>query len=71
MQVKALKMTEKKQQYPHDIKSLCLYTAISRKVSEKVMQQSQKVDGFEFAVLLGNLKEWHERPWTYMYVCRC
>ena len=35
------------------------------------MQQSQKVDGFEFAVLQGNLKEWHERPWNYMYVCRC
>ena len=39
-----------------------LYTAFSRKVLEKVMQQSQKVGGFEFAVLQGNLKEWHERP---------
>ena len=36
--------------------SLCLYTAISRKVLEKVMQQSQKVVGFEFTVLQRNLK---------------
>ena len=42
-------------------KSLCLYTAILRKVSEKVMQQSQNVNGFEFAVLQRNLKEWHKR----------
>ena len=27
------------------------------------------VDGFEFSVLQRNLKEWHERPWTY--VCEC
>ena len=24
------------------------------------------VGGFEFAVLHRNLKEWHERPWTYV-----
>ena len=27
------------------------------------------VGGFEFTVLQRNLKEWHERPWTY--VCEC
>ena len=27
------------------------------------------VGGFEFTVLQINLKEWHERPWTY--VCEC
>ena len=27
------------------------------------------VDGFESTVLQRNLKEWHERPWTY--VCYC
>ena len=27
------------------------------------------VGGFEFAVLQRNLKEWHNRPWTY--VCAC
>ena len=27
------------------------------------------VGGFEFTVLYRNLKEWHERPWTY--VCEC
>ena len=24
------------------------------------------VGGFEFTVLQINLKEWHERPWTYV-----
>ena len=27
------------------------------------------VGGFEFTVLRRNLKEWHERPWTYVYEC--
>ena len=27
------------------------------------------VGGFEFTLLQRNLKEWHERPWTY--VCEC
>ena len=27
------------------------------------------VGSFEFTALQGNLKEWHERPWTY--VCEC
>ena len=27
------------------------------------------VDGFEFSVLQRNLKEWHERPWTYVWEC--
>ena len=34
-----------------------IFTAISRKVVGK--------SGFEFAVLQRNLKEWHERLWTY------
>ena len=34
-----------------------IFTAISRKVVGK--------SGFEFAVLQRNLKEWHERSWTY------
>ena len=41
------------------------------KLSEKVHSTITKgiVGGFEFAVLQRNLKEWHERPWTY--VCEC
>ena len=58
MRVKALKMTSAQTANL----SLLLYTAFSRKVSERVMQKSQKVGGFEFAVLQRNLKEWHERP---------
>ena len=27
------------------------------------------VGSFEFTARQGNLKEWHERPWTY--VCEC
>ena len=27
------------------------------------------VGSFQFTALQGNLKEWHERPWTY--VCEC
>ena len=27
------------------------------------------VDGFESTVLQRNLKEWHERPWTYVCCC--
>ena len=47
------------------------HTAISRKVVVKVYATILKgiVDGFEFSVLQRNLKEWHERPWTY--VCEC
>ena len=41
------------------------------RLSEKVHATIPKgiVGGFEFAVLQRNLKEWHERPWTY--VCAC
>ena len=47
------------------------YTAISRRVREKVHMTIPKgiVGGFEFTVLQRNLTEWHERPWTY--VCEC
>ena len=27
------------------------------------------VGSFEFTALQGNLKEWHERPWTYVGEC--
>ena len=41
------------------------------RLSEKVHVTIPKgiVGGFEFTVLQRNLKEWHERPWTY--VCEC
>ena len=41
------------------------------KLSEKVHTTIPKgiVGGFEFTVLQRNLREWHERPWTY--VCEC
>ena len=41
------------------------------RLSEKVHATIPKgiVGGFEFTVLQRNLKEWHERPWTY--VCEC
>ena len=37
-------------------------------MSEKVHETSPKgiVGSFEFTVLQRNLKEWHERPWTYI-----
>ena len=37
--------------------------AISRKCTRQI------VGGFEFTVLLRNLKELHERPWTYVREC--
>ena len=48
-----------------------LYTAISRKLSDKVHAITPKgiVGGFEFTVFQRHLKEWQERPWTY--VCEC
>ena len=50
---------------------LILFTAISRKVVAKVNATIPKsiVGGFEFTLRQRNLKEWHERPWTY--VCEC
>ena len=53
------------------IKLFYKLTAISERLSEKVHATILKgiVGGFEFTVLQRNLKEWHERPWTY--VCEC
>ena len=47
------------------------YTLFRERMSEKVHATILKgiVGGFEFTVLQRNLKEWHERPWTY--VCEC
>ena len=41
------------------------------RLSEKVHVTIPKgiVGGFKFTLLQRNLKEWHERPWTY--VCEC
>ena len=41
------------------------------RLSEKVHATIPKgiVGGFVFTVFQRNLKEWHERPWTY--VCEC
>ena len=38
------------------------------RLSEKVHAAIPKgiVGGFKFTVLQRNLKEWHERPWTYV-----
>ena len=46
------------------------YTAISRKVLlQKVHATIPRgnVGDFEFTVLQRNLKEWHERPWTFVW----
>ena len=42
------------------------------RLSEKVHATSPKgiVSGFEFTVLQRNLKEWHERPRTYVSECQ-
>ena len=42
------------------------------RLSEKVHTTIPKgfVGGFEFTVLKRNLKEWHKRPWTYVYECQ-
>ena len=48
-----------------------LYIQLFReRLSEKVHATIPKgiVGGFEFTLLQRNLKEWHERPWTY--VCK-
>ena len=44
------------------------YTAVLRTVVEKVHATILKgiVGGFVCPVLQRNLKEWHERPWTYV-----
>ena len=49
-----------------------LFTAISRKIVEKDVHATIPkgiAGGFEFTVFQRNLKEWQERPWTY--VCEC
>ena len=65
----ALVLTDK-QTNESDKNTVELYTAVSRKVVEKVHATIPKgiMGGFEFTVLQRNLKEWHERPWTY--VCK-
>ena len=49
----------------------CSYTAIRERLLEKVHGTIPKgiLGSFEFTFLQRNLKEWHERPWTY--VCEC
>ena len=47
-----------------------LFTVISRNVvGKKVHVTIPKgiVGGFEFTVFQRNLKEWQERPWTYVF----
>ena len=41
------------------------------RLSERVHATIPKgiVGGFEFIVLQKKSKEWHERPWTYVYEC--
>ena len=41
------------------------------RLSEKVHTTSPNgiVGCFEFTVLQRNVKEWHERPWTYVWEC--
>ena len=41
------------------------------RLSEKVHATILKgiVGGFKFTVLQRNLREWHERPWTYVCIC--
>ena len=51
---------------------ITVYTAISSKVvGKKVRATIPKgiVVGCEFTVVQRNLKEWHERPWEYVYEC--
>ena len=52
------------------INDVCMYV-FRETLSEKVHATIPKgiVGGFEFTVLHRTLKEWHERPWTY--VCEC
>ena len=59
-----------------DVKAdtIAMYTSIQlfgERLSDKVHATTPKgiVGGFEFTVFQRNLKEWQERPWTY--VCEC
>ena len=47
-----------------------LYIQLFReRLSEKVHTTIPKgiVGGFEYTILQRNLKEWHEKPWTYVF----
>ena len=47
-----------------------LYIQLFReRLSEKVHATILKgiVGGFEYTILQRNLKEWHEKPWTYVF----
>ena len=53
-------------------KSGSVYIQLFReRLSEKVHATIPKgiVGGFEFTVLQTSLKEWRERPWTYVFEC--
>ena len=55
-------------------KAIATYTSVQlfqERLSDKVHATTPKgiVGGFEFTVFQRNLKEWQERPWTY--VCEC
>ena len=56
-----------------DVKAdtMAMYTSIQlfrERLSDKVHETTPKgiVGGFEFTVFQRNLKEWQERPWTYV-----
>ena len=51
------------------LREKCIHIQLFReRLSEKVHATIPKgfVGGFEFTVVQRNLKEWHERPWTYV-----
>ena len=49
----------------------CGIQLFRERLSEKVHGTTPKgiVGGFEVTVLQRNLKEWHERPWIYVFEC--
>ena len=57
--------------YSENIASCFSIQLFRERLLEKVHATIPKgiVGGFEFTVLQRNLKEWHERPWTYD--CEC
>ena len=56
------------QDFPLRRRSKPSISSYFEKVSEKVHATIPKgiVGGFDFTVFQRNLKEWHERPWTYV-----
>ena len=59
---------------PDESLAFCLRICLQlfrKRLSEKVHATFPKgiMGGFEFTVFRGNLKEWQERPWTYVYEC--